>query len=179
MPDRGSALGRAGAAALRSCTMWVLDTFFYHAENIAEEVIMKWRSGATNRWGRCAVSLAFILHKQIGASCSTGFPRIPRVRPIRSRAALSLKRTPPFLIFFQPPWFASVSERLLRNRRNGGSAAAQSPATQTNQRRWSMGYPGNLPAPLGMPLWCLASLSRPNCSPALTNVPVGLYGEKS
>ena len=75
--------------------------------------------------------------------------------------------------------FVSVSERLPRNRRNGGSAAAQSPATQTNQRRWSMGYPGNLPAPLGMPLWCLASLSRPNCSPALTNVPVGLYGEKS
>ena len=51
MPDRGSALGRAGAAALRSCTMWVLDTFFYHTENIAEEVIMKWRSGLANRWG--------------------------------------------------------------------------------------------------------------------------------
>ena len=103
MPDRGSALGRAGAAALRSCTMWVLDTFFYHAENIAEEVIMKWRSGVTNRWGRCAVSLAFILHKQIVASCSTGFPRRARVRPIRSRAALSKNRTPPFFIFFQPP----------------------------------------------------------------------------
>ena len=72
MPDRGSALGRAGAAALRSCTMWVLDTFFYHAENIAEEVIMKWRSGVTNRSVGCAVSLAFILHKQIVASCSTG-----------------------------------------------------------------------------------------------------------
>ena len=39
VPERGSAPGRAGAAALRSCTMWVLDTFFYHAENITEEVI--------------------------------------------------------------------------------------------------------------------------------------------
>ena len=103
MPDRGSALGRAGAAALRSCTIWVLDTFFYHAENINEEVVMKWRSGATNRSVRCAVSLAFILHKQIVASCSTRFPGRRRVRPIRSRAALSLKRTPPFFNFFQPP----------------------------------------------------------------------------
>ena len=30
--------------------MWVLDIFFYYAENIAEEVIMKWRSGLANRW---------------------------------------------------------------------------------------------------------------------------------
>jgi hypothetical protein len=96
VPDRGCALGRAGAAALRSCTMWVLDTFFYHAENIAEEVIMKWRSGVTNRCVGCAVSLAFILHKQIVASCSTGFPVIRQVRPIRSRAALSSVRRPLF-----------------------------------------------------------------------------------
>ena len=45
MPDRGSALGRAGAAALRSCAIWVLDTFFYHVDNRGEWVAKKWRSG--------------------------------------------------------------------------------------------------------------------------------------
>ena len=96
VPERGSALGRAGAAALRSCTIWVLDTFFYHVDNRGEWVVKKWRSGVTNRWGTCAVSLAFILHKQIVASCSTRFPVMPRVRPIRSRAALSSVRRPLF-----------------------------------------------------------------------------------
>ena len=38
-------LGRAGVTTLRSCTSLVVDTFFYHAENIDEEVVMKWRRG--------------------------------------------------------------------------------------------------------------------------------------
>ena len=37
LPERGSAPGRAGAAALRSCAIWVLDTFFYHADNRGRE----------------------------------------------------------------------------------------------------------------------------------------------
>jgi hypothetical protein len=53
--------------------MWVLDTFFYHVDNRGEWVVKEWRSGVTNRCVGCAVSSAFILHKQIVASCSTRY----------------------------------------------------------------------------------------------------------
>ena len=103
MPSRGRELGCAGAKALRSCAILVVDTFFYHVDNRGEWVAKKWRSGVTNRWGTCAVSLAFILHKQIVASCSTRFPIMPRVRPIRSRAALSSVRRPLFRDHLETP----------------------------------------------------------------------------